>query len=348
MDAKRKADTESALVAVPKRAKQDIVQYASGGGAIVQGGPPRTSSLQAPIMLLSGHQGDVYASKFNAKGNVIASASFDQRIFLWNVFGECENFSAMSGHTGAVLDLAWTPDSSTIVSVSTDKFAISWDAEVGAKVRRFRGHSKIVNSVCTARTSDPLFVTGSDDGTIKLWDARKRSPAQTLQNEFAVTAVSFNGDASQIISGGIDNLIKVWEVRKSCIAYNMAGHTDSITALRLSPDGNNILSNAMDSTVRSWNVRPFAAGDRLERVFVGAQHNFEKNLLKVAWTPDARHIGAGSSDRNVYVWNYTTGQLVYRLPGHKGSVNEVDFHPDEPIVLSGSSDKTLYLGELAL
>ena len=33
----------------------------------------------------------------------------------------------------------------------------------------------------------------------------------------------------------------------------------------------------------------------------------------------------------VYVWNYDTQQLVYRLPGHKGSVNEVDFHPLEPI-----------------
>ncbi len=69
---------------------------------------------------------------------------------------------------------------------------------------------------------------------------------------------------------------------------------------------------------------------------------------QVAWTPDGKHIGAGSADRNVYVWDAATAKLAYLLPGHKGSVNEVAFHPAEPIVLSCSSDKKLFIGELAL
>ena len=38
---------------------------------------------------------------------------------------------------------------------------------------------------------------------------------------------------------------------------------------------------------------------------------------------------------------------MYKLPGHSGSVNECVFHPKEPIIGSASSDKTVYLGELA-
>lgn len=34
--------------------------------------------------------------------------------------------------------------------------------------------------------------------------------------------------------------------------------------------------------------------------------------------------------------------------GHKGAVNSVDMHPKEPIILSGSTDRTMYLGELSL
>jgi Prp8 binding protein len=49
----------------------------------------------------------------------------------------------------------------------------------------------------------------------------------------------------------------------------------------------------------------------------------------------------------VYLWDAATGAMQYKLPGHKGSVNEVVFHPTEPIVGSCSSDKTIYLGELA-
>lgn len=39
--------------------------------------------------------------------------------------------------------------------------------------------------------------------------------------------------------------------------------------------------------------------------------------------------------------------MLYALPGHKGSVNEVVFHPKEPIIGSCSNDRTLFLGELA-
>lgn len=48
----------------------------------------------------------------------------------------------------------------------------------------------------------------------------------------------------------------------------------------------------------------------------------------------------------VYVWNASTRQIEYKLPGHSGSVNDASFHPKEPIVASGSSDKQIYLGEL--
>jgi len=58
-------------------------------------------------------------------------------------------------------------------------------------------------------------------------------------------------------------------------------------------------------------------------------------------------VTAGSADRMVYVWNATTRQIEYKLPGHLGSVNDAVFHPKEPIVASASSDKQIYLGELS-
>ena len=44
--------------------------------------------------------------------------------------------------------------------------------------------------------------------------------------------------------------------------------------------------------------------------------------------------------------HYRTYDYQYYLPGHKGAVNEVLFHEKEPIVISCSSDKTIYIGEL--
>ena len=66
----------------------------------------------------------------------------------------------------------------------------------------------------------------------------------------------------------------------------MYGHTETITGLALSNDGSYLLSNAMDHTVRCWDVRPFVVGNRCVKIFQGAAHNFEKNLLRVAWSKD--------------------------------------------------------------
>ena len=35
--------------------------------------------------------------------------------------------------------------------------------------------------------------------------------------------------------------------------------------------------------------------------------------------------------RFVYVWDTVTQRILYKLPGHLGTVNDVDFHPNEPI-----------------
>lgn len=131
----------------------------------------------------------------------------------------------------------------------------------------------------------------------------------------------------------------------------MKGHCETITDLTLSPNGNYLLSNAMDNTVRIWDIKPFISQDSDTRevmVLRGAMHNYEGNLLKCNWSPDGKRAAAGSSDKFVYVWDVDQGKLLYKLPGHKGSVNEVVFHPEleEPIIASCSSDRTIFLGEI--
>lgn len=252
----------------------------------------------------------------------------------------------MTGHTGAVMEAHFSPDGSHLYTCSTDKTLSIWDVQLSNRVRKLKGHQGFVNSVQGARRGVQTLVSGSDDSTIKVWDGRKRYAIHTLDNSFQVTAVCFNDTAEYVISGGLDNDVKVWDLRKNEILYTLKGHTDTITGLSLSPDGSYILSNAMDNTLRIWDIRAYAPSERCVKIFTGHQHNFEKNLLRCAWSPDGTRISAGSSDRFVHVWDTTSRRILYKLPGHNGSVNDVDFHPKEPVILSGSSDKNLYLGEI--
>ncbi|XP_053959028.1 U5 small nuclear ribonucleoprotein 40 kDa protein [Anastrepha ludens] len=331
----------------PKRSKSDLIAYTNRDKALIESGVRRTSNLMTPIMLLEGHEGEIFTTEFHPDGDLLLSSGFDRQIYVWNVYGECENIMVMSGHSGAVLEAHFSTDGSNVYTCATDKTVAIWDIVTGQRVRRLKGHTNFVNTVHCTRRGVQMLCSGSDDRSIRIWDARKKNAIHTLETPYQVTGVCFNDTGEQVISGGIDNEIKIWDVRKQQqVLHRLRGHTDTITGISLSPDGSYLLSNSMDNSLRIWDIRPYVPSERCVKIFQGHQHNFEKNLLRCCWSPDGSKISAGSADRHVYIWDTTSRRILYKLPGHNGSVNDVDFHPKEPLILSASSDKTLYLGEI--
>jgi Prp8 binding protein len=324
--------------------------------------PGRKSSLHAPTMLFTGHSGPVYACQFDASGAVIATGGMDKGIFLWNVSGnENNNFNVLRGHKNAVLQLHWTSQGNQIVTCSADKSVCLWDAHKGQRIMKLNEHSGIVNCCAVAGKLCPdMIVSGSDDCTAVIWDVRQQQPKSTLFLDYQVTTVALSTDGQTAYTGGIDNIIRVWDLRHGepdDPLIELSGHSDTITGLALSPDGTTLLSNGMEGAMRSWNVRPFVAAvtdpsvreqghARQERLFLGHRHGAEKSLLRCAWSPDGMQVTSGSADRNVHIWDAQTCEPLYCLPGHTGSVNDVTFHPYEPIVASCSTDKQVWLGEL--
>ncbi|OKL58624.1 hypothetical protein UA08_06221 [Talaromyces atroroseus] len=306
-----------------------------------------TSGLAAPIMELTGHSGEIFATRFDPTAQNIASGSMDRTIMLWRTYEQCENYGVLTGHKGAVLDLQWSRDSQFIFSASADMTIASWDVETGQRIRRHVGHEEVINCLDISRRGQELLVSGSDDGYIGIWDPRHKAALDFLETDFPITAVALSDAGNEIFTGGIDNDIKVWDIRKKAVIYSLFGHNDTVTSLQISPDSQTLLSNSHDSTVRTWDIRPFAPADRSIRTFDGAPVGLEKNLIRASWDPKGEKIAAGSGDRSVVVWDVKTGKLLYKLPGHKGTVNDVRFSPnDEPIVVSGSSDRNIMLGEL--
>lgn len=336
---------------VTKKQKTDgtLVTLSANEAAMLKptpSGPARTSGLLAPNMQLSGHKGHIHTVKFNNEGTHLASGSFDKTVLLWNTYGECENWGVLKGHEQAVLDLWWGRDDDILLTASADKTGAVWDVNQMQKVKRFRNHTAVVNGVCAARRGEPLALTGSDDCTAMLWDLRVRNAVDTYRHNYQITSVAFSDDSQQIFCGSIDNTITCYDLVKGKVAYTLEGHTDTISGIKLSPDGSHLLSNSFDNTLRCWDVRPYVSETRLVNTFQGHMHDLQKWLLKCAWSPDGRRVTAGSSDNFVYVWDFQTGQVQYKLPGHRACVMEVDFHPKEPIIASCSADKQIFVGEI--
>jgi len=318
----------------------------------------RTSSLTEPTIQLTGHKGSVYSLAFDRTGEVLCSGSFDMTCMLWNVAsGNCENFNVLyPNHKNAILDVKWSNDSEHIITASADKTLGWYDAYTGERLKRFT-HDAIVNSLDTPKSDNDnsnsckLLASASDDRTARLWDARLSSRnhcVQTIQHEFQVTAIAYAYDTHQVFTGGIDNDIYAWDTRNQTCLYRMKGHNDTITSLSLHPKGNYLLSHGMDGSIRSWDIRPFVnKPSREDKVFLGSTQDAQKGLLNCAWSRDGGMVTGGSADRLVHIWDEFTGKELYTLPGHNGCVNSVVFHPMENVIASASSDKTIFVGELA-
>ncbi|KAI0473065.1 WD40 repeat-like protein [Xylariaceae sp. FL0804] len=318
----------------------------SDSGALVQS-VVRTSNLDAPLMELTGHSGEIFTAKFNPGGGMAASGSMDRSILLWNTSGACDNYGVLTGHKGAVLDLQWSRDSEILYSASADMHLASWDLSSGTRIRRYVGHEEVINALDISKRGEELLISGSDDGTIGLWDPRTKNAVDYIETEFPITAIAVAEAGNEVYSGGIDNDIKVWDMRKKAVVYSMLGHNDTVTSLRVSPDSQSLLSYSHDSTVKTWDIRPFAPTERHIRTFDGAQIGIEKNLVRASWDKLGKKVAVGAGDGSVVIWSNDNGKLLYKLPGHKGQVNSAEFAPsDEPTILSASSDRRLLLGEL--
>jgi Prp8 binding protein len=302
----------------------------------------RTSHLEAPIVSLAGaHSAEILCCRFDPTGQNIAACSADRSVSLWKTYPPNTNYGLLSSHSKApILDLQWSLCSPLLYTVSADHNLYMTDLTTGQRVRRIRAHHAIINTVDRTMASGSgteLVATGSDDGTVKIWEGGDESSKLSVA-EFdvgcPVTALCWSADGANVYVGALDNVIHVYDLRKGEEVYSLTGHTDTPCSLSLSPDGSYLLSPSFSSQTIIHDVRPFSPlPNRIHRVLQGAPAGFENTLLKGAWSKDdgGQRVAVGGADRMVCVWEVDSGKIQYKLPGHKGTVTAVDFHPKEPI-----------------
>lgn len=78
-------------------------------------------------VLKGGHFDEITALAASAKNDLLASASYDGDIVLWDRANKNAKLVAIRGHSGAIFSLAFAPDGKTLYSASIDRKIKAWD-----------------------------------------------------------------------------------------------------------------------------------------------------------------------------------------------------------------------------
>ena len=88
----------------------------------------------------------------------------------------------LSGHTGWVRCLVFSPDGMSLVSGSHDKTVKLWDVQTGGTVKTFHGHTDRIVSVSIS-TDNSMIASGSWDMTFRLWNIQKEECHCVIQQQ---------------------------------------------------------------------------------------------------------------------------------------------------------------------
>ena len=80
----------------------------------------------------------------------------------------------------------------------------------GKALQTLTGHTDAVWSVAFSPDGQRI-VSGSDDKTVKIWDANNGKELKTLTGHYTVWSVAFSPDGQRIVSGSRDNTLKIWD-----------------------------------------------------------------------------------------------------------------------------------------
>ena len=230
-------------------------------------GPPSSPSFSLSSSIITGHTNNIYCIAMMDNDNKVASGSDDKSIEIFHL------------SSGTLIMTITTPSRvMSLLSLSSGYLAagvggryrnsglchiLVYDVTAGAVVKRCEGHSCTINSLLEIGDgSNSRLVSGSGDGTIRIWDMSSLIPAvvagdsrkrkrRHVPDAICISILTGHSDDIKslallgeegdiIVSGSDDKTIKVWSATSGDCLTTLEGHSDSVNSVSVLGDGRSI------------------------------------------------------------------------------------------------------------
>ncbi|CAF3509551.1 HIR complex subunit [Fusarium graminearum] len=308
---------------------------------------------------MSHHLGTIHSVRFSPNGRYLASGADDKIICVYHLdknppaatFGTNEpppienwkTYKRLIGHDNDVQDLAWSYDSSILVSVGLDSKVVVWSGHTFEKLKTLPAHQSHVKGI-TFDPANKFFATASDDRTIKIFRFTSPAPNATqhdMVNNFVLETTisspfkssplttyfrrcSWSPDGNHIaaanaVNGPVSSVAIIERTRWDS-EINLIGHEAPTEVCMFSPrlfHTSKPDPSVDDKSPSLVTVIASAGQDKTlsiwntntSRPVVILQDLAGKSVSDLAWTPDGQTLFASSLDGSIVVAKFSEGEL---------------------------------------
>lgn len=215
------------------------------------------------------------------------------------------------------------------------------------------------------------LASGSNDGIVRLWNAKKGVVTSKRDFNHSVYSVVFSPNGKTLFVALKDSTIRVWNVASDGICV-LQGHTHCVNMLACSRDGKTLASCSGDNTMRLWNVQTkdcifvlkrevttiafLPDGNRLLCAFYDCTlqllhissgacdplptGNVRPSVNEITLSPSGDLLALACCDHTVSIWSVEKQQYIHLLNGHSNWVRSVAFSPNGKLLASCGDDQT--------